>query len=70
MTAVQFDDAVSPFYSDCQLIVSNYFKKQGAKKLLIKNQDLFELFLGQIFGKKMKRADIMKKIWSAEPLHI
>ena len=34
----QFNDAVSPIFSGWQKIVSNYFKKQGAKKLI----DLFD----------------------------
>ena len=80
MWTFQFDHAASQFYSDWQTIVSNYFKKQEANKSI----DLFDyhatpsykkpifirVVLGTILVKKWKKIDILKEIWSADPLHI
>ena len=73
----QFDYAVSPFYSDWQIIVSIYFKKQWAKKSI----DLFDYhanyhlqgkscFKDKFLVKEWIETDFLKKIWGADPLRI
>ena len=81
----QFDYAISPFYSDWQIIVSIYFKKQWVQKSI----DLFDChanpsykkakiyylkgkscFKDKFLVKEWIKTDILKEIWGADPLHI